>query len=66
MSSNVKAEKDFDTVRVFRIIKDKISQDIQGMTFEELEAYLNSSSSTPNSFDYMRPLSAEDSVERTE
>ena len=33
--------KAFDTVKTFREIKDKISKDIQGMTFEQLKAYLD-------------------------
>ncbi len=32
--------KDFDTVKTFREIKERISKDIQGMTFEQLKAYL--------------------------
>ena len=34
------SEKDFDTVKVFREIKDKISKEIKGMTFEQLNQYL--------------------------
>jgi beta-lactam-binding protein with PASTA domain len=40
MKSKTKIEKEFDTVKVFREIKDKISKDIKGMTFEQLNAYL--------------------------
>jgi hypothetical protein len=40
MSNKVKTEKDFDTVKVFREIKDRISKEIKGMTFEQLNAYL--------------------------
>ena len=36
-----KKVKDFDTVKTFREIKDKISKDIQGMNFEQLTAYLS-------------------------
>ncbi len=32
--------KEFDTVQIFRAIKDKISKEIEGMTFEEFKAYL--------------------------
>lgn len=32
-------EKDFDTVKTFREIKEKISQEIQGMTYEQLMEY---------------------------
>ncbi len=40
MKNKLKTEKDFDTVSVFREIKDKISNEIKGMTFEQLNAYL--------------------------
>ena len=43
MKTRNKTEKDFDTVKTFREIKDKISKDIKGMTFEQLKAYLNNS-----------------------
>jgi len=36
-----KKGKDFDTVKAFREIKDNISKDIQGMTFDQLKAYLD-------------------------
>jgi hypothetical protein len=36
-----KVEKGFDTVKVFREIKDRISEEIKGMTFEQLNEYLN-------------------------
>ena len=36
-----KKKKEFDTVKIFREIKDNISEDIQGMTFEQLKAYLD-------------------------
>jgi hypothetical protein len=35
-----KKTKSFDTVKTFRKIKDKISKEIQDMSFEELSAYL--------------------------
>jgi hypothetical protein len=41
MKTKDKKIKDFDTVKTFREIKDKISNDIQGMNFEQLTAYLN-------------------------
>jgi hypothetical protein len=41
MRNKTKAEKEFDTVKVFREIKDKISKEIKGMTFEQLSAYLD-------------------------
>ena len=40
MKTKNKKIKDFDTVKTFRKIKEKISKDIQGMTFEQLKAYL--------------------------
>ena len=47
MKTKIKKEKDFDTVKSFRAIKEKISQEISGMTFEELKAYLESKQLTP-------------------
>jgi hypothetical protein len=41
MKTKNKIEKDFDTVKTFREIKDKISKDIKDMTFEQLKAYLD-------------------------
>jgi hypothetical protein len=41
MKTTDKKIKEFDTVKVFREIKDKISKDIQGMTFEQLKEYLD-------------------------
>ena len=41
MKAKDKKAKDFDTVKTFREIKDKISKDIQGMNFEQLTAYIN-------------------------
>lgn len=34
-------EKEFDTVKYFREIKEKISIETQGMSFDELKAYLS-------------------------
>ena len=39
MKTNVKTEKDFDTVKIFRDIKDKISHEIKGLTYEQLMEY---------------------------
>ena len=47
MKTTKKKEKDFDTVKTFRKIKDKISKDIQGMTFEQLQAYLDKTKIKP-------------------
>jgi len=33
-------KKEFDTVQTFREIKNKISEEMQGMTFEEIKDYL--------------------------
>ena len=33
-------EKEFDTVKTFRAIKEKISKDIADMSFEQIKAYL--------------------------
>ena len=41
METKTKFIKEFDTVKIFREIKDKISKDIKGMTFEQLQAYLD-------------------------
>ena len=41
METKTKIVKEFDTVKTFREIKDKISKNIKGMTFEQLQAYLD-------------------------
>ncbi len=41
MKPTEKKAKEFDTVKTFREIKDKISKDIQGMNFDQLQAYLD-------------------------
>lgn len=40
MKNKTKVKKEFDTVKVFREIKDRISMEIKGMTFEQLTVYL--------------------------
>lgn len=40
----IKSEKEFDTVKTFREIKDKLSIDLSNMTFEQIKAYLKSNS----------------------
>jgi hypothetical protein len=40
MKTTDKKTKEFDTVKTFREIKDNISKDIQGMTFDQLKTYL--------------------------
>ena len=37
---NIK-EKEFDTVKFFREVKEKIAKETQGMNFVELKAYIN-------------------------
>ena len=41
MSKEIKTEKEFDTVKFFREVKEKIAKETQGMTFLELKEYLN-------------------------
>ncbi len=41
MNKTTKIIKEFDTVRFFREVKEKIAKETQGMTFAELKAYLN-------------------------
>ena len=38
-------DKEFDTVKTFRKIKEKISEDIWGLSYEELMKYLENSKS---------------------
>lgn len=37
-------KKDIDTVQTFRKIKDKISADLSGLSFDEIKEYLNKNS----------------------
>ncbi len=39
-------EKDFDTVKTFRAIKDKISLEMADMNFEQIKDYLKAKSAT--------------------
>ncbi len=41
MKTKAKQEKVFDTVKVFRAIKEKIAKETEKMTFAEFKAYLN-------------------------
>ncbi len=41
METKNRTTKEFDTVKTFREIKTKISSDIKGMTFDQLQAYLD-------------------------
>jgi len=49
MTTNNKIVKDFDTVKTFREIKNKISTEIKGMSFEQLQAYLDKTKLKPQS-----------------
>ncbi len=37
-------EKEFDTVKTFRVIKEKISLEMANMTFEQIKEYLKKNS----------------------
>jgi hypothetical protein len=37
-------KKDFDTVKTFRKIKDGISRDLKGLSFDEIKEYLKKNS----------------------
>ncbi len=41
MKKKTKKEKTFDTVKVFREIKEKIAKETEKMTFQEFKEYLN-------------------------
>ena len=41
MKRKIKKEKTFDTVKVFRTIKEKIAKETEKMTFEQFKEYLN-------------------------
>jgi len=45
MKSKIMTEKEFDTVKTFREIKDKISIEIKGINFEQFSAYLGAKAS---------------------
>jgi hypothetical protein len=40
MKTKDKTEKTFDTVKVFRAIKEKIAKETEKMTYEQFKAYL--------------------------
>ena len=40
MNTKNKKEKSFDTVKVFRKIKEKIAKETENMTFEQFKEYL--------------------------
>ena len=41
MSNEKTKEKEFDTVKFFRNVKEQISKETKGMTFTELKEYIN-------------------------
>jgi len=41
MNKIAKTEKEFDTVKFFREVKEKIAEETKGMTFTEFKEYLN-------------------------
>jgi hypothetical protein len=41
MKTKIKIEKTFDTVKVFRAIKEKIAKETEKMNFTEFKEYLN-------------------------
>jgi len=47
MNTTDKKIKDFDTVKTFREIRDKISKEIKDMTFEQLKEYLDKTKLKP-------------------
>lgn len=47
MKTKIKAQKKFDTVKVFREIKEKIAKETEKMTFEQFKAYLAQNQLTP-------------------
>ena len=47
MKTKTKKEKTFDTVKVFREIKEKIAKETEKMTFAEFKEYLNKNKLQP-------------------
>jgi hypothetical protein len=43
-TKNIAMEKEFDTVKTFRAIKEKISLEMVEMNFEQIKAYLKANS----------------------
>ncbi len=50
-TKNKTTEKEFDTVKTFRAIKEKMSLEMAGMTFEQIKEYIKTKSQKlqPNS-----------------
>ncbi len=47
MKTITKQEKTFDTVKVFREIKEKIAKETEKMTFQQFKEYLKKNQLTP-------------------
>ncbi len=47
MKKTNKQKKEFDTVKTFRKIKDKISKEIKGMSYEQLMEYFEKTKLKP-------------------
>lgn len=41
MTKKINKEKEFDTVKFFRKVKEQIAKETKGMTFDELKAYID-------------------------
>jgi hypothetical protein len=48
MKTKIKKEKTFDTVKVFREIKEKIAKDTENMNFMQFKEYLKQNQFIPN------------------
>jgi hypothetical protein len=40
MKTKIKSEKTFDTVKIFRAIKEKVAKETEMMNYEQFKAYL--------------------------
>ena len=47
MKAKTKIEKTFDTVKVFREIKEKIAKETENMTFQQFKEYLKRNKISP-------------------
>ncbi len=47
-TKKITPEKEFDTVKTFRAIKEKISLDMAAMNFDQIKAYLKTNSDKLN------------------
>jgi hypothetical protein len=41
MNKTERTKKEFDTVKFFREVKEKVARETKGMTFDEFKEYLN-------------------------